>query len=231
MLEGPTFGAFNGDYNNGLWVWYRVAWANGLTGWSTQNWLRKAVDSVAPMVQSSSFQFETAPQTLTTTFSENVGASLTSNDLIVTRDGSTTPIAQTFSYDATTRRATLSFPGGVLPDGRYHLRIAVGSIADAAGNTLATEHNYDFHVLAGDANRDQRVDFADLTILAQNYNLVGRTFSTGNFNYSTDGRVEFGDLVILSQQYNVSLTIVPPTPAAAKANATKRREPAIASIV
>jgi hypothetical protein len=56
-----------------------------------------------------------------------------------------------------------------------------------------------------DANRDRRVDFADLLIVAQNYGQTGRTFSQGNFDYSFDGSVGFGDLLILAQNYNASL--------------------------
>jgi autotransporter-associated beta strand protein len=55
--------------------------------------------------------------------------------------------------------------------------------------------------LAGDANLDRLVNFADLVSLAQNYNqgpnLVWRS---GDFNY--DGTVNFPDLVLLAQNYN-----------------------------
>jgi hypothetical protein len=40
----------------------------------------------------------------------------------------------------------------------------------------------DFFVLAGDANRDRKVDFTDLAILAQSYNTAGRDFTRGNFS-------------------------------------------------
>jgi hypothetical protein len=57
--------------------------------------------------------------------------------------------------------------------------------------------------LLGDANLSGTVDFQDLIILAQNYNLAtGGTWTTGDSNY--DGAVDFGDLVPLAQNYNAS---------------------------
>jgi hypothetical protein len=57
---------------------------------------------------------------------------------------------------------------------------------------------------AGDANLDGGVGFADLVVLAQNYNVppAGATWTRGDFNY--DGVVNFGDLVILAQNYGAS---------------------------
>jgi hypothetical protein len=53
----------------------------------------------------------------------------------------------------------------------------------------------------GDANHDGGVDFADLVVLAQNYNTPGgRTFEQGDF--TGDGSVDFADLVQLAQHYN-----------------------------
>ena len=53
----------------------------------------------------------------------------------------------------------------------------------------------------GDANFDGSVTFADLVLLAQNYNRIGdRTWATGDFNF--DGSVTFSDLVMLAQNYN-----------------------------
>ena len=60
--------------------------------------------------------------------------------------------------------------------------------------------SFAFFVLAGDANHDGVVDFGDLALLAQNYNMTGRTFANGDFDY--DGDVDFQDLVILAQRYN-----------------------------
>jgi ELWxxDGT repeat protein len=61
----------------------------------------------------------------------------------------------------------------------------------------------------GDANRDFRVDFADLVILAQNYNGTGKTHDQGDF--TGDGRTDFADLVVLAQNYSAA----PAAPSAA----------------
>jgi hypothetical protein len=65
------------------------------------------------------------------------------------------------------------------------------------------------YTLAGDADMDGKVDFADLVRLAQNYNDTSgtRTWSTGDFDYN--GVVDFADLVKLAQNYNTSLPTAP----------------------
>jgi hypothetical protein len=97
----------------------------------------------------------------------------------------------------------------ILADGNYRATIT-GALTDTAGNAFAG-HVLDFYVLAGDANRDRKVDFDDLVLLAQNYNTTGKNFGLGNFNYDPAGNVDFNDLVLLAQRYNTSL----PSPAAA----------------
>jgi hypothetical protein len=58
--------------------------------------------------------------------------------------------------------------------------------------------------LAGDANLDDAVDFADLVTLAQHYNSAdtSHVWTTGDFNY--DGQVTFEDLTLLAQNYNTA---------------------------
>jgi formylglycine-generating enzyme len=58
----------------------------------------------------------------------------------------------------------------------------------------------------GDTNFDQQVDFADLVVLAQNYNATTGTWDQGDMD-GADG-VDFGDLVLLAQNYGYgALTI------------------------
>jgi hypothetical protein len=55
----------------------------------------------------------------------------------------------------------------------------------------------------GDATLDALVDFSDLLILAQHYDLsVGQTWLEGDF--TGDGAVQFDDLLLLAQQYGVA---------------------------
>jgi hypothetical protein len=111
------------------------------------------------------------------------------------------------SYDPATRTATFTF--GVLPDGNYRTTLTSAGVTNPAGIPMAADYTLEFFVLAGDANRDRIVDFADLVALAQNYNVPdGKTWADGDF--TGDGAVDFNDLVILAQRYNTTL---PPPPA------------------
>jgi hypothetical protein len=61
--------------------------------------------------------------------------------------------------------------------------------------------------IGGDANLDQRVNFADLLTLAKNYNKSGTYWGRGDFNY--DGTVNFGDLLTLAKNYNQAMPTDP----------------------
>lgn len=97
-----------------------------------------------------------------------------------------------------------------LPDGNYRLTIAAAAVADIAGNTLASDFTFDFTVLSGDANRDRKIDAADLGVLSANWQGVSKTFSQGDFNY--DGKVDVNDLYILASKWQQ--TLPPPVPPA-----------------
>jgi hypothetical protein len=56
------------------------------------------------------------------------------------------------------------------------------------------------YTFKGDANIDGAVNFADLVLLAQNYNSVTSRWFKGDFDYS--GVTNFADLVSLAQNYN-----------------------------
>jgi hypothetical protein len=100
-----------------------------------------------------------------------------------------------------------------LPDGNYRATLAGAGITDAYGNVIAgADITLDFFVLTADANRDRKIGFEDLVILAQNYGTTGKTFSQGNFNYDAAGKVDFEDLVALAQKYGTTLAL-PAAPA------------------
>ena len=64
---------------------------------------------------------------------------------------------------------------------------------------------YHYAIIPGDADRDGKVDFNDLVILARNYGLAtGATWDQGDFN--NDGKVDFSDLVTLARNYGQDLT-------------------------
>jgi hypothetical protein len=66
------------------------------------------------------------------------------------------------------------------------------------------------YTLAGDANLDGAVNFADLLVVAQNFNHTLDThgnpidWADGDFNY--DGQVNFADLLLVAQNFNKSLS-------------------------
>ncbi len=166
-------------------------------------------DTVAPTVTGSQFQFETA-QRVVVNFSENVSASVSASDITVQNltTNQTIPATGNWTIANTPSSTTVNF-SPLLPDGRYRVTFSAAGITDAAGNPLAASAVVNFHVLAGDANRDQQVNFDDLLILAANYNSSPRTFSQGDFDYS--GTVNFDDLLLLAAKYNTGVPAAPAT--------------------
>ena len=180
------------------------------------------IDAIAPTVTAAEFSRERItvtrpPHELIYTFSEAVaGAGTLVLENLTT--GATVPPAQiNASIDAATRQFRFAFytaTGGVLPDGNYRATLVGATVEDAAGNVLAANSIINFRVLAGDADDNGKVDFADLVILARNYNTLGRSFAQGNFDYSSDGLVNFSDLVILARGFGQSLVVAPSAPSA-----------------
>jgi hypothetical protein len=154
---------------------------------------------LAPAVINSNFLFETLPLRLTFQFSQDVSASLSLSDFVIQKlPGGPTITPSGLSWDATTNTATLTF-GGVLADGNYRATLLAGGITNSAGTALSSNVTFDFFALAGDANRDRRVDLLDFNILSQHFGQSNRVFSEGNFNY--DGMVDLLDFNILSQRF------------------------------
>jgi hypothetical protein len=81
--------------------------------------------------------------------------------------------------------------------------LPAGSVADLYGSPLVADFSFDFFVLGGDANRDRKVDVADLGILATNWQQSPRTFADGDFDYS--GTVDVNDLGILASAWQQQL--------------------------
>ncbi|HQY89133.1 MAG TPA: hypothetical protein PK402_10765, partial [Tepidisphaeraceae bacterium] len=139
-------------------------------------------------------------------FDQDVLGSIEPTDLVVENlsNGSFMSISELF-YDSTTNKAAFVFSAGHLPDGRYRATLDNLAIRNSHADAMANDYSFDFHVLAGDANRDETVNFNDLLIVAQNYGQEDRRFSQGNVNYSLDGKVDFNDLLIIAQNYGVSV--------------------------
>jgi hypothetical protein len=122
------------------------------------------------------------------------------------------PSEYAWDYDPATRVVTFKLLGAgtAAADGNYRLTVPAGAVTDAAGNAMAADFTYDFFVLAGDANRDRVVNFADLLAVAKNYNKVGATWADGDF--TGDGVVNFADLLVLAKAYNKALVAPAPAP-------------------
>ncbi len=195
-----------------------TATSSGATGDTSEFSAAIAVpDNVPPTVTAADFQHLLGPShRVKVPFSEALAAPPAAADFVLTNraTGATHPVTSV-NYDPALRVATVFF-GGILPDANWRLTARAAGLADTSGNALdgnrdgvgGDDFTFDFFFLNGDANRDRRVDFTDLVVLAQNYESTGRTWAEGDFNYDTV--VDFNDLVILAQRYETAL----PLPAA-----------------
>jgi ELWxxDGT repeat protein len=135
-------------------------------------------ETVKPTASSPRFLGAAAKPAVSVDFDEDVSSSLAPGDLVLTNltTGQTVESAAiALAYDAAGNRATFTFPGlpgGVLPDGNYHVSMATDVVRDTSNNPLAGDVAFDFYVLGADANHDRVVNFDDLLILAKSYNKV-----------------------------------------------------------
>jgi uncharacterized delta-60 repeat protein len=149
-----------------------------------------------PVVTSAAFVYETAPQRVTFTFNQDVGASLSLVDFQIT--GPAGMPSHSFAYNNITNTATLSF-SGILPNGNFTARVIASGVTNGSGQAMTADYLLSFFALVGDANRDRIVNIADLGILAANWQGTGKTFSQGDFSY--DGIVNIADLGILAANW------------------------------
>ena len=175
------------------------------------------------------------------TFTQNVGASLTTADLQLQNltTGATVPTgSMALTFDAGTSTATITFPGfanGVLPDGNYRLTLLSPGITNGAGQQLDANRDgtggdnftFEFFVLAGDANRDKAVNLQDFNILAANFGQAPRNFAQGDFDYS--GTVNLQDFNILAARFGAVLPGPTPAPPESSRPASSRVADAVLS--
>lgn len=189
----------------------------------------------APQILSSTFNFEQAHQ-VEFKFSRSVAASIVPSDVSVMNLAT----SQIYFPDGFTNKAdnvVVWHFNAPLPDGNYRatLRRETVNANVPIGPTNLTlnaagPNTINFHVLAGDANRDKVVNFDDLLILAQNYGTTGKTFSQGNFNYDGGGQVNFDDLLLLAQRYGTSVFSALPIVTKPNASGRPTRGPAFADL-
>jgi hypothetical protein len=156
------------------------------------------VDTAAPTVSALIYDRELT-QDITFTLSEaNPNLTAAAFDLQNTSTSTPRAIDNVFIVG---NNVTLQF-ATVLDNGNYAFNFT-SLAADVAGNTIANPSTLTFRHLGGDANNDGIVDFSDLLVLSQNFGQPNRTYSQGNFDYTTS--VSFPDLLILSQNFGNSL--------------------------
>jgi hypothetical protein len=148
--------------------------------------------STPTTVQSAAYNVNA--NSISITFSSDVGSSFDANDLTLTNLTTSSTVTPTVSYNAATKTATLTF---ATTDGNWRLTIAGNA------SPLASPYTLDFFILAGDANRDRVVDSRDFNILAANFGQPGKLFSEGNLNRT--GLIDSMDFDLLVSRYGTRL--------------------------
>jgi hypothetical protein len=169
-----------------------------------------------PTIVSAAFDYETSPHKYVVRFDQNVGASLTANELRVEAVTSTeqNPVPTSLGYDAQTNTATFTF-AGVLPEANYRAVLASEDVANGAGVLLAADHVQDFFFLIADASGpnnvpDRLVGVADQNRISANFGGSNKTFSQGDYNYDTV--VNMADFNILAGKFGSEMPAPPAGP-------------------
>jgi hypothetical protein len=158
----------------------------------------------APQFVLGTYPYDLAPNRVQFRFTQDVSASLSPSDLVLSNlGGGSVPAVQSVAWDGPTLTATFTLAPGIPQDGNYRATLPAASVTNALGTPLATDATFDFFVLAGDANRDRSVNLLDFNILAQNFGQSGRLFSQGDFTY--DGTVDLLDFNILANKFGQSV--------------------------
>jgi hypothetical protein len=147
-------------------------------------------------------------------FNQNVGASLTTADLIL-RNVTTGVVVPSGSlalaYNAANNTATLTFPGLAgqrLADGRYELTVVAAGVTGAGGKAMAADYKLSFHALTGDANGDAATNDLDLFVLWQN-SLKAPAAQAPGLDLTGDGVVTAADIAVVKGNYLASLAPAP----------------------
>jgi hypothetical protein len=155
-------------------------------------------DATPPTVISAQFFWQTSPNRITFTFSEDVSSSLASADLQVLPG-----IDATYAgYDESTDTATFNLATPLASDD-YQANLQGAGVKDIAGNAMSADFAFPFYFLFGDADHSRAVDSTDFNVLAANFGASGVTYAGGDFNYS--GSVDSLDFNVLAANFGSSL--------------------------
>jgi hypothetical protein len=180
----------------------RGAWDQG-----TYSLTLARINAAAPVVSSSSFDFDTR-QSFSFTFNTPVlpwelagGVRLTN----LTSGAQVDPSSIDVNYNVQTRTATYTLHNAstILADGNYQVTLLGSHVVNADGVAMSADYTYANFFLAADANRDRHVDAADQAILNAHLGQNDHQFSHGDFNY--DGVINAADQAILAAQMRLWL--------------------------
>jgi hypothetical protein len=116
------------------------------------------------------------------TFSEAMQASSISGSTVtLTAAGSTTPVAGTVSYDATTRRATLNPTSALAASTQYTATVRGGTagVKDVAGNALAADRTWTFTTAAPTAGTTTHLSDRTWTSMTNGWGPVEKDRANG----------------------------------------------------
>ena len=162
-------------------------------------------DNTAPFVTSASYDYQRSGDVVFQLSEPVSGTGYPSVTLRNVDTGLVVPSSLFSIYKYASGEQVIVRLSCTLPDGNYRATLSATGVTDHAGHPLAGNATVDFFLLAGDANRDRKVDVSDLGILASNWQQTLRTFALGDFNY--DGKVDVTDLGILATNWQKTLPI------------------------
>jgi hypothetical protein len=187
-----------------------------VAGWSGQ----LLVDRVIPRVTLEPFDLAAEPHALTLSFTDDVSAALSVEDLLLrdrTAAADVAPADMSMSYAPATGEAIWTFPG--LPGGRltygheYRLTLPDAAVTDEAGNLLDGDGDgaaggdcvVTFVVAGlGDVDGDGEVGYDDYATARDHFGQTGADWFDGDTD--SNGVVDWRDYLAIKQQFGRAYT-------------------------
>jgi hypothetical protein len=143
------------------------------------------------------------------TFDENTAVQIAAGALQLlnrTTGQTVSTAAAIFSYDPATKTETVDLSHVALPDGNYAATLKASAVTDAGGLPLTQDYTFAFHVLAGDANGDGKVNDLDLYLVWVNLQKPAAARDP-NADLNGDGQVDLSDLALVESHYLRTLAV------------------------
>jgi subtilisin-like proprotein convertase family protein len=144
---------------------------------------------------------------VTVTFSEHITfTGSPAAAITVTGPGGTVPASIVLDDSGAVTKATLTFTGGPVPDGKYNLAIDAAQLKDIAQNALSPTAPLPFFRLLGDFSGDGTVNGADVLEFG---NAFGSSPGNPAFrleaDFDNDGTIAGTDFLILGNRFGISI--------------------------